>query len=150
MSLVWVSSASQVPSQQTIIRFICGLVGQSGLARLYRSIANHWVFKKVPSFATGAKSREKRSGKRYPRLDRFYRWRVWSSSHKLAQARAAEALQVVLPVGFQFDRHLACNPGKRNIGLRAAKFLQCSGGNISFAGHAGGRRQHAPYRTRSG
>src|ERR1700733_10811626 len=61
---------------------------------------------------------------------------------KLAQARAAEAFQVVLPVGFQFDRHLASNPGKRNIGLRAAKFLQGSAGDISFAGHPGRRRQH--------
>ena len=63
--------------------------------------------------------------------------------HALAQAGAAEAFQVVLPVGFPFDRHLAGNPGQRNIGLRAAKFLQCSAGNFGFAGHAAGRRQHA-------
>jgi hypothetical protein len=65
------------------------------------------------------------------------------SRPKLAQACAAEAFQIVLPIRFQFDRHLACNPGKRNIGLHAAKVLQGNAGNISLAGHGGGARQHA-------
>src|SRR5450759_3983266 len=34
---------------------------------------------------------------------------------KLVQARAAEALQIVLPVGVLLDRHLVCDPGERNI-----------------------------------
>src|SRR6202022_1755777 len=43
----------------------------------------------------------------------------------------------------RLDRHLACNPGKRNIGLCAAKLLQCDPGDLSLAGHAGGGRQHS-------
>src|SRR3984893_18910283 len=62
---------------------------------------------------------------------------------KLVQARPTEAFQIVLPVGFRLDRHLACNPGKRNIGLCAAKLLQCDPGDISPAGHGGRRRQHS-------
>jgi hypothetical protein len=39
---------------------------------------------------------------------------------KLVQARAAERFQIVLPLGILPDRHLFCDPGERNIGLRAA------------------------------
>jgi hypothetical protein len=39
---------------------------------------------------------------------------------RLAQTRTAEGFQIVLPVGVALDRHLACDPGERNIGLRAA------------------------------
>ena len=49
----------------------------------------------------------------------------------------------MLPLGVQLDRHLASNPGKRDIGLRAAKLLQRDTGDISLAGHAGGGRQHS-------
>jgi hypothetical protein len=39
---------------------------------------------------------------------------------KLVQARAAECLQVMLQLGALHDRHLVCDPGERNIGLRTA------------------------------
>ena len=45
----------------------------------------------------------------------------------LVQARAAEAFQIVLPVGILLNRHLARDPGERNIGLRAAQLLECGG-----------------------
>jgi len=38
---------------------------------------------------------------------------------------------------------LACDPGKRNIGLRAAQLLQCDLGEIGLSGHARGGRQPA-------
>ena len=41
-------------------------------------------------------------------------------SPDLVQARAAEGLQVVLPLSFLFNWHLNCDPGDRNIGLRQA------------------------------
>jgi len=31
---------------------------------------------------------------------------------RLVQARAAEAFQVMFPIGVQLDRHLLCNPGE--------------------------------------
>ena len=62
---------------------------------------------------------------------------------KLVQARAAEPFQIVLPVGFLLDRHLVCDPGERNIGLRAAKLLQRGCGDIVLAGHAGGGGEHS-------
>src|SRR4029077_14791330 len=66
-----------------------------------------------------------------------------SAGGYLLQARATEAFQIVLPLGVQFDRHLPCDPGKRDIGLRAAKLLQRDTGDISMAGHARGGRQHS-------
>src|SRR6195256_5366008 len=60
----------------------------------------------------------------------------------LVQARAAEGFQIVLPVGVPLDRHLACDPGERNIGLRAAKLLQCDLGDIVLSGHARSGRQY--------
>ena len=60
----------------------------------------------------------------------------------LIQPRAAKTLQIVLPFGLMHDRHLACDPGERNIGLRAAKLLQGGRGDIVLSGHAGGRREH--------
>ena len=31
---------------------------------------------------------------------------------ELAQARAAEAFQIMFPIGVQLDRHLLCDPGE--------------------------------------
>jgi hypothetical protein len=42
----------------------------------------------------------------------------------------------VLSVGILLDRHLACDPSERNIGLRAAKLLQCDLGDIVLSDHA--------------
>ena len=36
----------------------------------------------------------------------------------------------------------ACDPGERNVGLRAAKLLQRDLGDIGLPGHAGGGGQH--------
>ena len=49
----------------------------------------------------------------------------------------------MLPVGLMHDGHLACQPGERNIGLRAAKLAQRGRGDIGLPNHAGGRREHA-------
>ena len=49
----------------------------------------------------------------------------------------------MLAVGVPLDRHLACDPGERNVGLRAAKLLQRGLGDIFLSGHAGGGREHA-------
>src|SRR6478672_3808645 len=62
---------------------------------------------------------------------------------KLLQARATETFQIVLPLGVELDRHLPFDPGKRNVGLRAAKLPRCDTGDISLAGHARGGRQHS-------
>ena len=37
---------------------------------------------------------------------------------RLGQARTAKPFQIVIEIGVQFDRHLARDPGERNIGLR--------------------------------
>src|SRR6266849_2600411 len=60
----------------------------------------------------------------------------------LVQARAAEGLQIMLAVGVQLPRQLVCDPGQRNVGLRAAQLLQRSGCDLGLAGHAGGHRQY--------
>ena len=44
----------------------------------------------------------------------------------LIQAGAAKGFQIVFPVSILFDRHLVCEPGERNIGLRAAKLCSAS------------------------
>ena len=49
----------------------------------------------------------------------------------------------MLPIGLMLDGHLSCDPGERNIGLRAVKLLQSGGSDIVLSGHAGGRRQHS-------
>ena len=71
---------------------------------------------------------------------------TWSpqpdATRNLIQPRAAKTLQIVLPIGLVHDGHLACDPGERNIGLRAAKLLQRGRGDIVLSGHAGGRREH--------
>ena len=36
------------------------------------------------------------------------------------------------------DRHLVYDPGQRNIGLRAAKLLECGHGDLDLTGHTGG------------
>lgn len=38
----------------------------------------------------------------------------------LFQAGAVEGFQIMVPVGVRLDRHLARDPGKRDIGLHAA------------------------------
>src|SRR5262249_42647157 len=65
---------------------------------------------------------------------------AWSLPH---QTGTAEALQIVLPVGFMLDRHLACDPVKRNIGLCPAQFRQGRRRDLGLTGHAGGSRQHS-------
>src|SRR6478672_1198364 len=60
----------------------------------------------------------------------------------LLQSCPAETLQIVFPLFVQLDRHLACNPGERNIGLRAAKLLQRGLGDVFLADHACGGSQH--------
>src|SRR5437773_2204368 len=60
----------------------------------------------------------------------------------LVQARAAEGFQIVLAVGVPLPRQLVCDPGQRDVGLRAAQLLQRSGCDLRLAGHAGGHRQY--------
>src|SRR5712672_2454266 len=60
----------------------------------------------------------------------------------LVQARAAEGFQIMLAVGVQLPRQLICDPGQRDIGLRAAQLLQGSGCDLGLARHAGGHRQY--------
>ena len=55
---------------------------------------------------------------------------------KLIQAGAAESFHIVVPVGVALDRHMRCDPGKRNIGLDAPKFLQGGSGDGLFSSHA--------------
>ena len=62
---------------------------------------------------------------------------------QLFQACAAEAFQIVLTFGVQFDRHLVCDPGERNIGLHPAQFLERGRGDLGLSGQAGGRGEHA-------
>src|SRR6185437_7155156 len=62
---------------------------------------------------------------------------------QLTQARAAEGLQIILPIGVLLDGQLACDPGERNIGLHAAKLLECGRGYLGSSGHAGGGGEHA-------
>jgi hypothetical protein len=61
---------------------------------------------------------------------------------RLAQPGAAKALQIVFAVGFQFPGQLGCDPGQRDVGLRAAQFGQCGGRDLGVSGHAGGDRQY--------
>src|SRR6185437_12824758 len=69
---------------------------------------------------------------------------VWSAYETgLVQAGAAEAFQIVLPLGVLLDRHLLCDPGERNIGLGATQFTQCGLGDFVLSGHAGGSGQHS-------
>src|SRR5262249_31169413 len=58
------------------------------------------------------------------------------------KAGAAKTLQIVLAVGVLFDRHLACHPRERNIGLRAAQLLERRLGDRALPGHAGGSGEH--------
>src|SRR6266571_1648118 len=60
----------------------------------------------------------------------------------LVQARAAEGFQIVLAVGVQLPWQLVCDPGQRDVGLRAAQLLQRSGCNLGLPGLAGGHRQY--------
>ena len=48
----------------------------------------------------------------------------------------------MLAVGVLLDRHLAFDPGERNIGLRTAKLLQRGFGDIVLTGHASGGSEH--------
>jgi hypothetical protein len=64
---------------------------------------------------------------------------IWSVYEpRLVQARAAQAIQIMLPVGVILDRHLVCDPGERNIGLRTAKLAQRGPGNIGPVGNRAG------------
>ena len=65
---------------------------------------------------------------------------------ELIQARAAEGSQIVFPVRFLLDRHLAREPGERNIGLRAAQLLQRKLCDLILSGH-GGRGGEYPVAT---
>src|SRR5450631_4165831 len=56
---------------------------------------------------------------------------------RLIQARAAEAFKIVLPVRVLLNRYLVSDPGKGNIGLSAAKLLQCRVSEFGRSGHAG-------------
>ena len=47
----------------------------------------------------------------------------------------------MLTVGGALDRHLACDPGERNVGLRAPKLMQRDFGGVVLTGHARGGRQ---------
>ena len=61
---------------------------------------------------------------------------------KLAQARAAEAFQIVLPVGVLLDRHLAAIQASEMLGC--ARRSSCNAAlAMSSARHAGGSGQHA-------
>ena len=78
-------------------------------------------------------------------FNRLAKWecvRQFDPGSKLIKPGAAEAFQIVLALGVQPDRHLAGDPGERNIGLRTAKLLQCGLGDIVAPRHAGGGRQH--------
>ena len=46
---------------------------------------------------------------------------------RLGQARTAKPLQIVIEIGVQFDRHLARDPGERNIGLRGLFGMKAKG-----------------------
>ena len=59
------------------------------------------------------------------------------------QSGTAKPLQIVLAVGILLDRHLAFDPGERNVGLRTAKLLQCGFGDSFLACHASGSSEHA-------
>ena len=60
----------------------------------------------------------------------------------LVQPGPAESFQIMLAVGVLPHRQIFCDPGERDIGLRAAQFLECSRGDIMLSGHAGGGGQH--------
>ena len=62
---------------------------------------------------------------------------------QLVQPRSTEPFQVVLPLGVLLDRHLLSDPGKRNIGLYAAKLLECGRGDLGLTGHAGCCGEHS-------
>jgi hypothetical protein len=57
---------------------------------------------------------------------------------RLFQASATETFQVALSVRVLLDRYLVHDPSKRNIGLSAAKLLECGYGDFDLTGHAGG------------
>jgi hypothetical protein len=52
----------------------------------------------------------------------------------LFQACAAKTFQIASKVGVIFDRHVAGDPGKRDVGLRAAELSQSGGGNFDLPG----------------
>jgi hypothetical protein len=60
----------------------------------------------------------------------------------LVQPGSAESIQIVLAVGVLPHRQIFCEPGERDIGLRAPQLLECSRGDIMLSGHAGGGGQH--------
>jgi hypothetical protein len=64
------------------------------------------------------------------------------SALPLVQTPAAQSFQIMHAVDAPLDRHLVCDPGERNIGLRPAKLQQCEFGNIILSGHARCGRQH--------
>jgi hypothetical protein len=48
----------------------------------------------------------------------------------------------MLAFGDLLDRQVMGDPVERNIGLRAAKLMECGSGDVKLASHAGGGGQH--------
>jgi len=48
-----------------------------------------------------------------------------------------------LAVGVVLERHIGCDPGQREIGLRASQRVERGAGDIGVSGHGGGGAQHA-------
>src|ERR1700733_9532835 len=61
----------------------------------------------------------------------------------LTQPRTPKAFEIVVAVGVMLQRHLARDPGQRNIGLDATEFAQGRRGDVWRRGHAGGRGKYA-------
>src|ERR1700688_4618715 len=65
-----------------------------------------------------------------------------TSSHKLFQAGATQPLQIMLSIGGASPRHLVCDPGERDIWLRAAQIAQCQLRALRLSRHPGSGCQY--------
>ena len=53
------------------------------------------------------------------------------TSRTLIQPGPAKAFQIVFTIALLLERNVLCHPGERNIGLGAAKVVQCACGRLA-------------------
>src|SRR4029078_9961232 len=113
--------------------------------------AAFWSMKSVASIFASMVSTESASIpdrlKRIPSAHTVRRWGIENEGdlerpprRTLVQAGAAERLHVMLALGGLLKRQRGCNPGQRDIGLRAAQRIQRRCGDVGLPSH--GRARH--------
>ena len=95
------------------------------LPRLFSFACSAWAIRSRAAATTACRIKRCEASRMLSRW-RFHFSRSINRRGNLPRQTGAEPLQIVLPVGFMLDRHLACDPVKRDIGLRPAQFRQPS------------------------